>query len=617
MGRLASALLAVLLKVTPVAVMALSLALGLALTAGAEKSRGWVEVRGPHFMVYGEAGEKQAREAAARLEQVRAVIAQAMPDFRVDPGRPARVLVFKDAKGMEAFTQAEKTKKLGYRPSGLVQLGRERAYVAYRIDGGPEDPYQAAALTLAMLLGDLNFHWAPDWLKAGMFGFYGSVRVRAGRARIGDFPRWLPAEARYRQPIRIEDLVRMKSNDPMLTDGQKRFFYYGECQALVHYLIFHPSREHPKPLAELVKELSAGAGSEEALRRVVGDMKEFQRTFQGYIRGYQTSGLELPAPPQVAAESIPIRGLSPGEVAALRGDFLIYAEQLDAAQAALEEALQLEPNLAAAQESMGLLLLRRKQPEQALPWVEKALASDPASSRGHLLRAQALAEASESAAKAEEVEAEFRKAIELDPRLAAAYHGLAEYYLNSNAKGKNILAAASQAAALEPANAKHQMTLARLFLQLKRSDLAEAAAQLAVVTSRKDEERSAAESLRKEARRSPGSQPAAIGSEEGSASDEKPALKRREGPERATARGRVVEVRCEGFALELELEGAEGRLRLHAGNYVQVEIFMEKSGERGGFRVCQDLRGVEVNVWYRPVDVKGYAGEIESIEVKK
>jgi tetratricopeptide (TPR) repeat protein len=314
---------------------------------------------------------------------------------------------------------------------------------------------------------------------------------------------------------------------------------------------------------------------------------------------------------------IPIRGLTPGEVAARRGDYVIYEEQLDAAQTALEEALRLEPNLAAAQESMGLLLLRRKQPEKALPWVEKALASDPASSRGHLLRAQALAEASESAAKAEEVEAEFRKAIELDPRLAAAHHGLAEYYLNSNARGKNILAVASQAAALEPANAKHQMTLARLFLRLRRADLAEAAAQLAVVTSRRDEERSAAEALREEALRSPGSQAAGSSSGEGSNSEEKPALKRREGPERATARGRVVEVRCEGFQLEVELETAEGKVRLHAGNYVQVEVFAVKSGERGSFRVCQDLRGVEVIVWYRAVEGKGYAGEIESIEVKK
>ena len=451
-----------------------------------------------------------------------------------------------------------------------------------------------------------------------MFGFYSSARIRSGKAHVGNFPVWLPRHLMwYRDPIPLEELLRLKSHDLMMTDGQQWVVYNWECQALVHYLIFHRNKQPQKRLAQMVKALNEGLQSEEALERVVGDLKGFERSFHRYIRSYDSTRLELPSPPQAGVELIPLRRLSPGEVAAVRGDFLIYEGELDGAQAALEEALRLEPDLAAVHETIALLLLRRKQPEQALDWLDKALASDPTSSRGHYLRAKALADRKEPATSPAEVVAAFRKAIDLDPRLAAAHHGIAEFHLYSNTLGKNILATAHRAVAIDPANAKYQVTLARLFLRLERPDLAESAAQLAMVMSRSAEERSAARAVGEDVRRILGSQMPANSSGQGTGSQDKQVLKRGKGTERAMVQGQVVEVRCEGFKLELELEASQGRLRLHSENYARVGVSTEKSGALGDFRVCRDLRDVKVSVRYNPVDEKTYAGEIESIRVWK
>ena len=123
--------------------------LTLAPCSSAQKSHGWEEARGPHFTVYSEAGENKAKEAVARLEQMRTVLEQALPEFRVDTGRPVRVLMFRDAKGRETFTRVDGKKRAGFRRADYVKLGLERAYVARRTDGGQQDSYQQAAVTLA------------------------------------------------------------------------------------------------------------------------------------------------------------------------------------------------------------------------------------------------------------------------------------------------------------------------------------------------------------------------------------------------------------------------------------------------------------------------------------
>jgi hypothetical protein len=70
--------------------------------AGAERA---VEVTGPHFVVYSNAGEGAARAMAARAERVRATFSRVWPWARVDTGAPIFLFLSNEA-GLRAVLPA-------------------------------------------------------------------------------------------------------------------------------------------------------------------------------------------------------------------------------------------------------------------------------------------------------------------------------------------------------------------------------------------------------------------------------------------------------------------------------------------------------------------------------
>src|SRR5260370_42205344 len=76
---------------------------------------------------------------------------------------------------------------------------------------------------------------------------------------------------------------------------------------------------------------------------------------------------------QSADKTYAVRSLPPGEVLALRGDCAAHRNRLEQAQPLIEQALQLEPNLAIGHEAMGYYLYRKEDPKGADKEMKKAM----------------------------------------------------------------------------------------------------------------------------------------------------------------------------------------------------------------------------------------------------
>jgi tetratricopeptide (TPR) repeat protein len=124
---------------------------------------------------------------------------------------------------------------------------------------------------------------------------------------------------------------------------------------------------------------------------------------------------------------------------------------------AYRHAIQLKPDLFEARLNLGILLLEMSDPRGARDQLEKAAALKPADARTHLYYARALAQSGPEDADA--AGKEYRKALELDPKLPQAQFDLAQLEFKQKHYAE-ALAAFQQAGASDPAFVQAQLGMA-------------------------------------------------------------------------------------------------------------------------------------------------------------
>lgn len=165
---------------------------------------------------------------------------------------------------------------------------------------------------------------------------------------------------------------------------------------------------------------------------------------------YQAQGMKaLDANQPEAAEPLfrSAAAAAPNDVSAHFNLALALSMEHKDAEAAAEyrKTLELQPGLYQANLNLGILLLRDKQPANALPVLKQAAESQN-NARTNLYYAQALDQTGDLA----QAESRYRAAIELDPKSAPAEDGLARLLLNQS-KLAEAAGHFRQAAALDPA----------------------------------------------------------------------------------------------------------------------------------------------------------------------
>src|SRR5436853_3759799 len=112
---------------------AVALCLLLAGQAGAQdKSEGWTRVQSKNFLLIGNAGERDMRQVAARLEQFRETFLRLLPIEQFDASIPVTVMVFRDDASYRPFEPLYQGQPAGV--AGFFQSNQDVDYITLSVD---------------------------------------------------------------------------------------------------------------------------------------------------------------------------------------------------------------------------------------------------------------------------------------------------------------------------------------------------------------------------------------------------------------------------------------------------------------------------------------------------
>jgi tetratricopeptide (TPR) repeat protein len=601
-----------------------------ALGAG-DPNEGWVEVRSAHFVVSSNAGDREARRIADQFEQIRGLFHAAFANLRVDPAQPVLILAAKNENTMKMLLPEHWEVKGHVHPAGLYQEGEDKHYVILRVDSEGTNPFHALYHEYTHALLHLNFTGLPLWLDEGLAEFYGNSQLGEKESRIGTIDNTHLYILGQNRLLPIETLLNVERSSPHYNEANQASVFYAESWALVHYLMMDEEAKKRQLLKNFLTTWDKGGSQIEAAQQVFGELKRFGQVIEGYSRQTRFLVGVIKNGQQAADKTYTVRGLQAGEVLALRADCAAHRNQLQQAQPLLEQAIQLEPNLAITHEAMGYYKYRKEDQSGADKEMKKAMELGsvsfvPPYYHGMLLLRGGLGppEAMQEAIKS------FEKATQINPQFAPAFVGLAQAYSVRPETQKQSVEAGIRAARLEPTNRTYAVNLVHLLLNNNRDADARQLAQRLLDKATSPQEAQTARDLLERvkehqqwaAQRKKQLEAAATAAKQNSVANAPAAT----GAQATTASsttnpvdtstlmavdGLVQRIDCSRKpAITVTLSGGKRPLIFHADDFGTVSVTGAGALD---FDSCEKWKGRRVRIWFRKEQGKNYLGEMTDL----
>lgn len=433
----------------------------------------WRSLKSDHFLVIGDATDRDLRDVALRLEQFRDVIGRRSPSvLRDDDSPPVVVLVFRSRRSFEPLMPKSNGRTV--QSAGYFQAGQGVNYIAMTTENG-DDPMPTILHEFAHLLLRGITKDAPVWFSEGLAEYYSTFDVVQGgrRANIGKLIEQHVLLLRERR-LPFAAFFAIGHDSPEYTkETIDRAVLYAQSWAIVHHA-FHSDSKRLDQLFGFVQRISNGTDTATAFRQSYDiDVKALEREVQLYVQrqNYEYSSVDFDdlLATQITA---PITPISDAAAEAWLGDLLAQQGRSQEARARAERALAADPGIALAHATLGTLKLRENSTAEARAHLEKAIALGSANEFAHYAYAYAVlssgpVEADQAAAAARALE----RAIALRPGYTEAKLLLAYAYLTTNRAdaARDLLAPLVKA---DPTNHQAALRLAEALLRLNELDAA-------------------------------------------------------------------------------------------------------------------------------------------------
>ncbi|MCI0349862.1 MAG: hypothetical protein L0Z53_10595, partial [Acidobacteriales bacterium] len=191
----------------------------------------WIKVSSPHFTVFSNGSEKQARRIAREFEQMRLVFEKGASKLRLDSGSPIYVLAARDESTTKQLFPEFWEKRGRAKPAGLFARFWEKNFALVRLDAVGDDAYQTVYHEYIHYLLSLNFRRLPVWLNEGMAEFYGNARLRETEATIA-LPSRAMAFLRPTTWIPLERVISVTPDSPYYTEESRAGLFYAQAWLL-------------------------------------------------------------------------------------------------------------------------------------------------------------------------------------------------------------------------------------------------------------------------------------------------------------------------------------------------------------------------------------------------
>jgi tetratricopeptide (TPR) repeat protein len=433
---------------------------------------GWTSVRSRHFLVVGQAHERDVRRLATGLEQYHAAFARLLPAEHFDLSVPTTVVVFRGDREYGPFKPLYQGQTAS-NVAGYFQPGDEINYITMAADGdGGGGPPPTLLHEYAHLLVNNYARLAPLWLAEGLAEYYSTARLSGDRKRmtLGRPVRHRAQALRSHTLLPLDELFAVDQQSPHYFDPHKRPLFYAQSWALVHYLLNGGGPERRAQLSRFLEMLSAGSPDDEAFKQAFQtDPERMASELSAYVRraSYPERGETFGGALDFDAES-EARPLNEAEALGHLGDLLLRAGRPSEAESYLLRALALAPSHSPAHTSLGIIRLRENRLEDARRHLSAAAAADPRNHLAHYHYADALQreglgmDLSDISVRGFEektrlIRESLTKAIALAPNFLEPYRLLATIELERGGQPDEAAALSRKALALAPR--RHEFTL--------------------------------------------------------------------------------------------------------------------------------------------------------------
>jgi tetratricopeptide (TPR) repeat protein len=454
---------------------------GAVVQAAAEK---WFEIKSSNFTVWANANNGSTRTLIWQLEQMRNVARNLWPWMNVDLPKPLVIIALRDEQSMKNVAPQYWETKGGARPGSVWVSAPDHHYIAIRTDLEQRDdvmvnPHTSAYFSYANMVFASSFATPlPMWLSRGMSGVVSNTLVRANDVVIGAAIPWHLERLRERRLPMRQLLVTTRSSPVFRSDEGQRDFD-AQSWAFVHYLMFSERGMHAAKLNAFVAAIGRGEPPETAFGAAIGNIDDYELAFSSYVNRNLYSAVRIKADMGIDRERFPVRQMSPAEGMLAQAGFHVAMRRTVEAGALLNEAAKSDPGSPAIKVLEALMLEQAGNADGAKAAYARAVELGTTSAYA-LYRSAMLAWRGADEPALESIEKHLARAVELDPRFAAAHASLAEVRAVRKGPQSTIVPHMQKAVALEPSNPWHRLIAARVLARLNAVAEARKAVESAV-----------------------------------------------------------------------------------------------------------------------------------------
>ncbi len=617
----------------------LFLLLALVCTEARARSRKqkWIKIRSPHFIVFTDGRYSEGRDIAEHFERIREVFLKLSPAIHVDPAEPVRILAVKDEHDLKQLLPGYWAHKGQAHPDGLFVAGRDRNYVALRMDANANDGYHVVYHEYVHLLESMNFSALPVWVSEGLAEFYAEARIEGKEVKLG-YPIAGHIELLRRGAwVPLPKLLTATHSSPLYNENNLASIFYAESWELTHYLLTARNRGLQSEFLKYIQLYEQGVPSLKAAQQTFGDLHELRNKLSDDFHTVTFSYLIVKATIAGGKAKYPSHAMSPAARDAVVGDFYVRTDRPQEAREALDQAIRLNPKVAAPYVSLGLLALEQQNQALAMKWLSQAVALHSKDYLAYYYHANLLLSHEGLPGEAQAV-TDVNRCLALNPNFAEGFRLLAQLYTMQDEKLSVAEAVARRAIELKPGAASNYLTLGMVLLRQQKFAKAEAEGQKAMSLARTDDERSRAQDFVRQVKQmrsqvaaeeqmpapanvsvpgatapTTGSVPAASGGRV-RIQTVNPAGGLPKWLQALIVSGPVRGLRCRGKELTFLLMVNGMGVPLIAPNEKQVH-YVGFPANAMSDSPCAFLKGRRVTVHFRPMQGKPYAGQVLEVDL--
>jgi tetratricopeptide (TPR) repeat protein len=428
----------------------------------------WISVRSRNFQLIGNAGEKDIRQVANRLEQFREVFTRLFPKAKFTSPVPTTVVVFKNDKSYSPFRSSSNI-------AGYFQPGPDVNYITLTTEvRGEQDPFTVIFHEYTHLLVNSTLGNAPTWFNEGLAEYYSSFSISDDRKVMLGKPIsshvYLLRESKM---LPLPTLFQVDHNSPHYNEREKQSIFYAQSWALMHYLIHKPGGS--AAIDKFMTLMNSNTSLDEAFQQ------SFQTTFEkmekdvrAYIKhdSYPVTSGKFEQKIDFDTE-LNVTPLTEADAQAYLGDLLLHSNRAES-EGYLKKALALDANHAMANASLAMLRVREGKIDEARTNLERAVTANSQNYLIHYYYAYAISQEGMSPAHVvsgyspenlTKMRAELRRAIDLRPDYPESYGLLAFINLVAGSELVETIAMVKKVLATSPGRNDLALTLAQLYLR--------------------------------------------------------------------------------------------------------------------------------------------------------